>query len=285
MKVYLAGPMRGYPRYNFDSFEHAAGVLRHWAIQVISPAEHDLEQGFDPNLTLEEQDFDLGAALLWDLTQIATEVEAVVVLPGWERSQGTAAEMALARAVGKPVYEFCEYLDRDEFDLLSIDADDQQALVDNPRSFGFKVQPDPWPDGGQEVAETLQEQINKIMRRYPMHTAAQTGEVRVTDPNTGGQKGSKLARFDLIPPDALWQLAEHYGRGAQKYDDNNWRRGYAWGLSYAAMMRHAWAFWNGENIDAETGSSHLVAVAWHAITLLTFQTEQLGTDDRNKAAS
>lgn len=107
-----------------------------------------------------------------------------------------------------------------------------------------------------------------------------TAEVRVTDPETGGEKGQKLARFDLIPAGALWQLAEHYGRGAQKYADDNWRRGYSWRLSFAAMMRHAWAFWRGEDIDDETGSPHLVAVAWHALTLLTFADEQLGTDDR-----
>lgn len=42
-------------------------------------------------------------------------------------------------------------------------------------------------------------------------------EVRVVDPTTGGEKGSKLARFSLIPPEFLWALAEHYGKGAAKY--------------------------------------------------------------------
>lgn len=45
-----------------------------------------------------------------------------------------------------------------------------------------------------------------------------SGEVRVTS-ETGASKGSKLARFDLIPQDALWELAEHYGKGAEKYDE------------------------------------------------------------------
>lgn len=106
------------------------------------------------------------------------------------------------------------------------------------------------------------------------------GETRIVDAVTGGEKGSKLARFDLIPPSALWALAEHYGRGAQKYADNNWRRGYSWGLSYAALCRHLVAFWDGEDIDPETGSHHLTAVAWHAFTLFTFRVDGLGTDDR-----
>jgi Domain of unknown function (DUF5664) len=112
--------------------------------------------------------------------------------------------------------------------------------------------------------------------------AKQAEEVRVTDPTTGGEKGQKLARFDLIPTRALWLLAEVYGRGARKYADRNWERGYAWGLSMAALERH-WNQWkSGESIDEETGAYHLAQVAWHAFALLTFQLCGLGTDDRSK---
>ena len=104
-------------------------------------------------------------------------------------------------------------------------------------------------------------------------------EIRLVSP-TGGEKGSKLARFDLIPADALRQVAEHYGRGAKKYDDHNWRKGYDWHLSFAAMQRHAWQFWNGEDIDEETDSPHLAAVAFHALSLLTFMAEHPEFDDR-----
>lgn len=64
--------------------------------------------------------------------------------------------------------------------------------------------------------------------------------------------------------------------------DRNWERGYSWGLSFAAMMRHAWAFWRGEDIDLETGSPHLVAVAWHAFALLEFGRTCPQLDDRSK---
>lgn len=106
-------------------------------------------------------------------------------------------------------------------------------------------------------------------------------EVRITDPRTGGEKGSKLARFDLIPADVLLQFAEHYGKGAEKYEDRNWERGYAWGLSFAAMMRHAWAFWNGEDYDPETGSHHMIAVMFHAAALVRFTEAHPELDDRS----
>ncbi len=107
-------------------------------------------------------------------------------------------------------------------------------------------------------------------------------EMRVVDPNTGGEKGQKLARFDLIPTDALRQVAEHYGIGASKYADRNWERGYDWGLSYAALCRHLNAFWGGEDIDEETGSPHLAAVVFHALALMTYSSNGLGTDSRSK---
>ena len=104
-------------------------------------------------------------------------------------------------------------------------------------------------------------------------------EVRVKDPVTGGEKGSKLARFSLIPPEAEWALAENYGRGCKKYADRNWERGYKWSLSYDAMRRHLNQWQRRESYDQETGTHHLIAVAWHAICLFIFELRGLGTDD------
>ena len=105
-------------------------------------------------------------------------------------------------------------------------------------------------------------------------------EIRVVHPLTGAEKGKKLARFDLIPPGPLWQVAEMYGVGATKYDDRNWERGNDWSLSFAAMMRHAWAFWAGENDDPENGLPHLAAVVFHALALMQYRDDHPTLDDR-----
>jgi len=104
-------------------------------------------------------------------------------------------------------------------------------------------------------------------------------EVRTTS-STGGEKGMKDERHSLIPTEALAAVARHYGIGARKYADHNWRRGYEWSKSYYALQRHAQAFWGGEDIDEETGSPHMAAVAFHALTLLVFMQEQRDFDDR-----
>lgn len=106
-------------------------------------------------------------------------------------------------------------------------------------------------------------------------------EIRVTS-TTGGQKGSKPARYDLIPAASLDAIARLYGRGAEKYEDHNWRKGYDWSLSFAALQRHAWAFWNGEDNDAETGMPHMTSVAFHAMALLEFMETHPEFDNRPK---
>ena len=105
-------------------------------------------------------------------------------------------------------------------------------------------------------------------------------ETRHTDPDTGGQKGIKQERFDLMPTEALEEIARVFGWGAGKYDDDNWRKGYKWGYSFGALMRHAWAFWRGEDRDQESGLHHLAHVAWHCLVMMTFDREGLGKDDR-----
>jgi len=58
---------------------------------------------------------------------------------------------------------------------------------------------------------------------------------------SGGTKyDNDKARFDLIPPGPLYQVAELFAMGAKKYDDRNWEKGLQWGRVFAAMMRHAW---------------------------------------------
>lgn len=105
-------------------------------------------------------------------------------------------------------------------------------------------------------------------------------ETRTTDPKTGGQKGMKEARFDLIPVPALTEIAVLYGRGAAKYAERNMELGYDFSKSYAAMQRHLTAWWNGEDHDAEMGTSHLAAVSWHAMTLMTLMSTHPELDDR-----
>ncbi len=100
-------------------------------------------------------------------------------------------------------------------------------------------------------------------------------------PSPTGHKGVKLARFDLLPFDALWQVAIIFGIGARKYAARNWERGYDWSKSFGAVQRHLALWWQGENVDPETGRSHLAHAVVNLLFLMAFEIRRKGTDDRS----
>lgn len=115
MKVYLAGPMRGIPEFNFPAFHAAAADLRAVGHFVFSPAEKDNERhGVDiskgnaagcENLATQEHGFNLREALGADLAWICAEADAVALLPGWQSSKGANAERAAAITLGLEIIE------------------------------------------------------------------------------------------------------------------------------------------------------------------------------------
>lgn len=105
--AYIAGPMRGAPLYNFQAFADVAMTLRGYDVHVYSPAERDMACGFQPHLALDDsaQCFNLEEAFTWDFWAIA-ESEAIVLLPGWENSDGTKKEIILAQGMGKSIFAY-----------------------------------------------------------------------------------------------------------------------------------------------------------------------------------
>lgn len=87
-------------------------------------------------------------------------------------------------------------------------------------------------------------------------------------------------RFDLIPPKPLFELARTYTHGAAKYGDRNWEDGLEWGRIFAAIMRHLWAFWRGEDKDTESGLSHLAHAAWGCMALMEYGETNINNDNR-----
>jgi hypothetical protein len=244
VKLYLCGPMTAFRNdgWNFQAFNDAEDMLTALGHEVISPARHDLAQGFDPSNPADQEGFQREKLLGWDIRQIL-ECDGVAVLPGWRLSQGAQVEIAVAQATGKVV--FFPYGDEPPMD-------DRDWLAVKARGDA---------------------------------TALGLGERVVVDPVTGGRKGKKLAEIGALDPQALLRLAEVAGYGGQKYDRLNYLKGYNWSLSFDAAQRHLLAFWNGENMDPESGMPHTAHAAWHCLCLTSFTERALGTDDRYKGKS
>ena len=114
MKIYLAGPMRGIPDFNFPAFKKAGAYLRKQGHEVFNPAERD-EEDFGHTIQKKGDEHEFAASVglttdqlrrrvfFFDAEYICKTAEAIALLPGWENSKGVKAEKALAEALGLDV--------------------------------------------------------------------------------------------------------------------------------------------------------------------------------------
>ena len=103
----------------------------------------------------------------------------------------------------------------------------------------------------------------------------------VNDPK--GEAGSKKAPMWLLPPVALEQTAWVAKLGAEKYGPFNWRKTGVCATTYvSAIMRHLNAWRDGEDLDPESGISHIAHIATSCNILMDAAACGTLQDDRNK---
>lgn len=90
--------------------------------------------------------------------------------------------------------------------------------------------------------------------------------------------GDKV-RWDLLPFDALEQVAMVATYGAKKYAPKNWELGMSWSRMFGSIMRHLAARMRGEIMDPESGLPHLAHAAWNAMALLSYELRGVGKND------
>ena len=91
--------------------------------------------------------------------------------------------------------------------------------------------------------------------------------------------GGKPA-IGLVPPEAIFALGEVLSAGAEKYASRNWELGMAYSRMFGSAQRHLWAYWGGEEIDEETGLSHLSLALCRIAMLIAYRERGIGDDDR-----
>lgn len=87
-------------------------------------------------------------------------------------------------------------------------------------------------------------------------------------------------RMDLIPPEALFALADVLTHGADKYGERNWERGMDRGRIVAALLRHLTAWMAGEDADPDSGMPHSAHVLTNAAFLVAHEVRGIGADTR-----
>lgn len=91
--VYIAGPMRGIPGYNYPLFNEVAKALRQTGYQVINPTEIGDYFGKPEDL---EKDTRLRDLVMSIELLCVIKSDAICLLEGWENSEGARTELAAA---------------------------------------------------------------------------------------------------------------------------------------------------------------------------------------------
>ncbi|MBO9467073.1 hypothetical protein J7443_17650 [Tropicibacter sp. R15_0] len=102
------------------------------------------------------------------------------------------------------------------------------------------------------------------------------------NPNEPKQEaGMRKVPFQFLPMAVLAEMAVAHGEGAIKYGPFNWREGRVVATTYyGAAMRHLAAFVEGEDIDPDSGLSHLTKAITSLAVLRDAQIQGTAIDDR-----
>ena len=84
-------------------------------------------------------------------------------------------------------------------------------------------------------------------------------------PVTGSQRDSRKGkgRFDLLPPYAIKQVAMHFERGAERYDERNWEKGQPLSWYMDSALRHIF-----NHLDGKRDEQHMVSAAWNLLAFI-----------------
>lgn len=115
--AYISGPMRGIDLCNFPAFDASRDRARKLGWNIISPADIDRAHGLDAiedpegvnRFVAAWTDDDLRAVVRRDMDALMSlrkgRGDAIIMLPGWEKSTGALAEFMIARWLGLRVLE------------------------------------------------------------------------------------------------------------------------------------------------------------------------------------
>ena len=87
MKIYISGPMTGYPDLNRAAFNAKAAELRAQGHEVVNPAE------------MPEIPGGTWADYMRADLKVMLDCEAIYLLPGWRKSRGARVEHFVARVL------------------------------------------------------------------------------------------------------------------------------------------------------------------------------------------
>ena len=93
--------------------------------------------------------------------------------------------------------------------------------------------------------------------------------------------GVKKVPLSVVPSNVLMEIGVALLEGGAKYGKHNYRvAGIRYSVYYDALMRHIMAWWEGEDLDPDSGLSHVTKAISTLVVLRDAMLNEMFTDDR-----
>lgn len=101
------------------------------------------------------------------------------------------------------------------------------------------------------------------------------------DTNPKDAIGSKKAKLSVIPAGVLFDVGNALTEGMMKYGRHNYRvTGVRSSIYYDAAMGHLMDWWEGQDIDPDSGLSHVTKAIASLVVLRDAMLQEMLNDDR-----
>lgn len=269
--IYIAGPMRGCKYYNFVTFDVYKEYFENQGYNVISPADLDREHGFDPfdlpedydwNTLPNDNGFSFADCVKRDVDAVL-ECDVVFLLFKWENSKGATAEKTLAEWAGKAVWY--------ETELASATIGTCNYEI-YERLEKRKMSSTVWHTEGNNMHEVGSQNRNGNFDEQDQSS-------KPTNPKDA--IGSKKAKVSTVPAGVMMKIGLAMLEGAVKYGRHNYRAvGVRSSIYYDAGVGHLFDWWEGQDIDPDSGLHHLDKALASLVVLRDAMLQDKLTDDR-----
>lgn len=123
MKIYLSGPMTGYPEFNSTEFKRYAAHYRARGWEVFSPPETDDGDWTKPYAYYIKRDI---------LALVQDGVERIYLLPNWHQSKGALLEKHIGETIGLGIWDVVT-----DLPWAESTAEEAHRLVHGPRGSAY----------------------------------------------------------------------------------------------------------------------------------------------------
>lgn len=108
-----------------------------------------------------------------------------------------------------------------------------------------------------------------------------SSESNVKESNPKDAVGTRKVPFSTIPSGPIAELGLAMLEGARKYGRHNYRAiGVRTSVYYDAVLRHLTAFWEGQDVDPDSGVAHITKAIACLVVLRDSQLMENVVDDR-----